>query len=224
MSRFATDAVVLVLLAAGAAALSWQASGRVSAALRRQPPVSADCDDIWFDADACSFTLKLLQPNHEQTMTLRHPLVSLIARLPLRLHLRLVPSADPAIVVRTALLVMAAVWTALMFAALRLLRVPLPDATLFTSIGATSASAVFANAAPETFGLGSITIVVAIMLVGLAGRGIVSEWLTTLVCAATLSVTLSPSLRPSRLRNSAGITTRPPLLMCVCTLSVINLS
>lgn len=191
MKRFAGDALVIAVLAAAAGAMSWYASGRLNTALEVRGPSDGGYDDIWFDADSRDVYRKLTWQNFEQNQTLRHPLISIMARLPVRLYRRAVPAADPVDLFRGLLAATAAAWASLMFVTLRLLRCRKADALLLTLVGIVSAAALFTLATEPVFALGSVTILCAIAAVAWAERGAAAEWLTTIAGALTLSVTIT---------------------------------
>jgi hypothetical protein len=185
------DFAVVALLAVAASTLSWVNSGRVAAALDVRGPSPGGYDDIWFDADTRDLHRHLTFDNYQQTHTVRHPLLALIGRLPLRVYLRAVGDADRVDVIRGALALMAASWAGLLFVTLRLIGLRRLDGLVFASIGILSAASVFWFAAPETFALGAITILPAVALVAIADRRGVPEWAAAGVAALTLSVTVT---------------------------------
>lgn len=191
MSSRKLDVLIVGLLALGAALGSWQGSALAGAALDVRGRSAGGYDDIWFDADVSDLHQRLTTGNYEQNHTVRHPLVPLMARLPMRLFLRAVPGADPVNVVRSGLTVVAALWASLLFLTLRLVGCRRSDATLFSLVGLTSAAAMFWLVVPDTFALGSLGIWLALAAVASASRWPAREWLTTTAAVTTLSVTVT---------------------------------
>lgn len=189
MSSRLRDVTLVVMLAAVAAAVSWHHAIRVDEALDVQGPSPGGHDDVWFDADVRDLHRRLTFDNYQQSHTIRHPLIALIARLPLRVYLRTFPASNNVVVVRGAIAIVAAVWAGLFFVTLRIVGCRRLDASLFTVIGLSSAAATFWFTVPETFPPGAITILPALVLVAMAERRDVPEWLASVVTALTLSVT-----------------------------------
>ena len=128
---------------------------RVYATLTGTTAVAADPRRTWRDRP----------PRWAQRENGRHPLYPLAAAPPVRLlMLAGVPPLTAALLLSTAL---GGLWVAALFALLRVIGIRPWDAFLFSLIGGVSSAAVFWHSSPETFSLGSLTVMLA---VGLAAR------------------------------------------------------
>lgn len=193
MSLDSRQWLVAAALAVTAGIASWTASAHVVAATGHEN-ASGGFDDIWFDADTASTLSRLTVGGHEQDYTIRHPLVPLLLRLPARVAMRSVPGADGATVLRAGLAVSAGLWVALLFAVLRRVAARPLDAVVLTLVGMTSAASMFWFVAPETFAVGALTVLPALLLC--AGRDAArrGEGWTTAAAALAASVTVTNAM------------------------------
>jgi hypothetical protein len=109
--------------------------------------------------------------------------------------------------VRVVLSCFAGLWTAMLFAALRLLSGRRLDALVFTSLGVFAAGTMFWMPMPETHPVGSLTILFALLLVVGTRHRRVPEWVDVFVSASTLSVTVTNWMAGI----AAASVRRPPL-------------
>jgi hypothetical protein len=178
------DLIVGVALAAAAGLLSFQAS-----ALLHPVVYQFGAIDAWFHGDVPRVSEDLIGSNGNRTRSHVHPLFTLLASPPARL-VRAVLDLRPHTVVRGFTAVVAALWIAALFALLRRIGCRPIDAALFTVLAGTSAAAMAWFVVPETWGLGSVTIVAALGLVA-AERRPPSPLRCAVVSALTLSVTVT---------------------------------
>jgi hypothetical protein len=182
-ARFA-DVGIAVLLAAVAAYCVWMMTG-----LQGHIPILLDskADDVWFEADVArvfdNMTLRL--SNHFRSQV--HPLFSLFG-LGLTHLFSWMPGVGKLGAVRMSIALSAALWVMLLFALLRTLHCRRLDAAVFCVVAATSASAMFWSAVPETYLLGSATIVVVLLVTALSERRHIAPWLDVAMAATSLSM------------------------------------
>jgi hypothetical protein len=178
------DAAVAALLAIAAAYAAWLLTG-----LQGHIPILTDAkaDDVWFEADVSrvfdNMTLRL--SNHFRSQV--HPLFSLFG-LGLTHVFGWVFRLDPLGAVRMTIAWVAGLWAALFFVLLRTLGCPKLDSTVFTVVAAVSGAALFWSAVPETYLLGSVTIIVALLTTAWAERRSIPAWVDVGMAAASLSV------------------------------------
>jgi hypothetical protein len=176
---FWPEIIICGLLAVLVAAISYQISGLNS------PPVM---DGIWFQADPVRVLGDMTDRlgNHYRINV--HPLFVLLTH-PLVTLLRSLTGASAVTAARLLIAFFAGVWIVLVFSLFRLLGCRRLDATIFALLGVVSASALFWIGLIETYLLGSISILLAILAVGLTSPG-KSLWIT-LASAFSLSVTVT---------------------------------
>ncbi len=95
-----------------------------------------------------------------------HPLFSLLT-FPLVYFLNTILGIKAIAAVRIVIAAVASVWLGTLFLLLRLIGCQRFDATLFSLLGATSATAVFWFVVPETYPFGSLSILFALCFVAL---------------------------------------------------------
>jgi hypothetical protein len=160
--------------------------------------------DVWFDADV-SRTFEILTNRRSINDRAKfHPLFALIG-LPPVYALRALIGLDPWVAVRVTCAAVAGVWTASMYALLRLIGCRRSDAIIFTLLGATSAGAMFWFPIPETHTLAAPTIIFAMVLVAASAHRVIPWLVEVVVSAATLGMTITnwmAGLLASLLRRS----------------------
>jgi len=177
--RFWPDMIICALLSASVATVSYHVSGLSSPAI---------LDGIWFQADPVRVLADMTDRfgNHYRIKV--HPLFVLLTH-PLVTLLRALTGASALTAARLVIAFCAGIWIVLVFSLLRALRCRRLDATIFAVLGAVSASALFWNGLTETYLLGSISILLAILSVQLTS-GQKSLWIT-IASAFSLSVTVT---------------------------------
>jgi hypothetical protein len=146
--------------------------------------------NTWFESDLPRVYENMTSAGSNHYRTKVHPLFSLISFTPVYL-LRKTLDVEPVIAVRMVTAAVAALWGVAMFVLLRLVGCRRFDAVLFTLMAAVSAAAMVWFAVPEAYSFGSLTILLALIVVALAKYGIVPEWLYTLTSGLTLSITVT---------------------------------
>lgn len=185
--RHRADVALIALLAIGAAYCAWVLTG-----LHDHITILRDAraDDVWFEGDVDRVFGNMTDrfSNHFRSQV--HPVFSLFALVGTRLFGSLF-GVSKLTAVRLVIASAAALWMALFFILLRLLRCRQLDATLFCLVAATSASAIFWTAVPETYVLASATIVAVLATTALAERQRIPPWLDVAMAAAALSVLIT---------------------------------
>jgi hypothetical protein len=154
------------------------------------PPVLLQTYDVWFESDLARVYDNMADrwSNHYRTKV--HPLFSLLTH-PLVYAFTKFVGLAPTTAIRILNAVVAGAWLVVLFSIMRLAGCRMFDAVLFSLIAACSAGAVFWLVVPETYPLGSLSILLAVLLALVAERRRVAEWQFLLVSALTLSVTVT---------------------------------
>ncbi len=161
--RIWLDVLIGVALATAAAWASFTASRQIDPALCRNEKAW----DVWFEADLPRVYDNLTERLSDHYRASVHPLFTLLLFPVTRLVQRSV-TPDALTAVRTVLAGTAALWTATVYAVLRLVGCHVLDAMLFCALAATSASALFWFVVPEVYCFGSLTILLPLLLVARA--------------------------------------------------------
>jgi len=142
-------------------------------------------NDMWFEADLRRVYSNMIDRFGDHYRAKVHPLFSLIAY-----SLTYVPRClfhlDPVTSVRIVIVIAAFVWGLVLFALLRFIAGAWP-ALVLTLLAGVSATSLFINSVPETYLLGSISILGALLAAALTRREVV----LTAASALTLSFTLT---------------------------------
>lgn len=138
-------------------------------------PVAFTCEkeSTWFHGDLTIVFRKMSNRSSVQYNDNIHPLFSLTT-FPAVYILKAVFGTDAVTAVKIVLAAIAAVWAGILFTLLRLITGRRLDAGLFTILGLTSASAMFWLVVPETFPLGSVSIMLTLVIVAVTQRRVVS--------------------------------------------------
>jgi uncharacterized protein YjbI with pentapeptide repeats len=146
-----------------------------------------EANDVWFDGDlARVYGNMIARTSSHHDTTLAHPAFSLLVYLPVVL-LRLLPGVTPLVAARLVLAGIASLSMGALYLLLRVVGCRRPDAILLSLLAGVSAGAVFWFTVPETFPLGSFTLMVGLATVAAGQRRPPSERWMSLVSALTLS-------------------------------------
>jgi hypothetical protein len=149
-----------------------------------------DYGDTWFESDT---------PRNYDTMIARespnwrscvHPLFALIA-YPLTFVIKKVFALEPAMAVKAVISFVAFLWMTLLFLLLRWIGCLRLDAFLLCILAAVSAASLFFFTIPESYPFGSLTIIMALIVVVWSQSQNLSTFWFLLANTATLSVTTS---------------------------------
>jgi len=119
-------------------------------------------NDVWFEADLPTVTDRMLHRSSNQGRNARHPLFPLMAAVPVYAFRTLGLSESSAL--RTVFVAIAMAWSAALFLLLRIVTTRRGDAILFTVLGHVTAAATFWLPVPETYALGSVSVMVPLAL------------------------------------------------------------
>jgi len=178
------DLVIGLLAFVIVSVIAWFATGQLDARL-----LTTDTVDVWFEADIARVVENMSDRWSNNYRSKVHPIFSLIA-VPFVYVLRTV-SLDAWTSVRVFISVMAGVWASGLFAVLRLMGCRRPDAVIFTLLGLTSASAMFWFSVPETHPMGSLTILMAMIVVAASATRRIPAVVEVAVGVATFAVTVT---------------------------------
>ena len=166
-------------------------AGALLTSARLQPSIlHYSTFDYWFESDPPAFLDQMESREHDHHFrTRRHPLWSLLMYPAVNAIAGVAGLPIPdAMSVLMALL--ASIWIVVVFATLRLARLPRADAALFTMLVAVAACSMFWLPVPESYVPGALTIALAVLLVALSARGVrVPFWICVLVSLLTFSIT-----------------------------------
>jgi hypothetical protein len=146
-------------------------------------------NDVWFEGDLARVAEEMASRWSAHSRATVHPVWSLFACSGVYLFRAIGVPPVHSVAIVAALI--AACWTTLMYAVLRAVRHPPTDAVLFTSIALVSAAGLFWLTVPETFAAGSATMLLALLVAGLAERRPVHEGWFVVTSALTLGVTVT---------------------------------
>lgn len=180
------DVIAVLLLAAVAMALSAYGMRLIGPGV-----LERTAEDTWFDSDVARVVLEMTNRHAEHRRSNVHPLFSL-ATYPATLVLRYGAHLSDARATALFAIAIAGIWAAALYLLLRLLALRRADAVLLTLVGVTSAAAIFWLPIRETYGLGSTTILLALVLMAWARRAKdrrTGAWLLAGVIAVGITVT-----------------------------------
>jgi hypothetical protein len=149
----------------------------------------SDSLDVWFESDVPRM-YENLTSRRTYSRSTHHPVFHLGAVL-LGTLLVKIAGIDPVTALRGLLALTCGLWTAGVFALLRAVGCRRGDAVLFTGVGLSSASAVFFFALPDTFLVGSLTIILALLWAAIDEPGQRSQIVEAFVSAGTMGVSLT---------------------------------
>jgi hypothetical protein len=177
------DLVIVLILGAIAAYGSHEGGGQIDPITLE--PVAVN---VWFNGDMPLDYAALTDREFERSRGV-HPIFKMTF-VPV-LAIRKVAGLSPIAAVRAFYAAVAAIWAGLLFLLLRTAGLRPLDATIFTILGLSSASAVFWLTVPETYPLGSVTILVAFVALAYGETRRLPSAAYVGVSAATLSITLT---------------------------------
>jgi hypothetical protein len=179
------DLLILVLLASTAFAFSYRASLSLDTSI-----LDRAMDDTWFEADIGRVYENMSDRYSDHYRVKVHPLFSLSTQ-PVTYLMRKSVGIPPEEGVRLMTAVVAALWISALFAIFRLMGCRRLDAGLFSGVALTSSAFVFWFSVPETYSFGSLSIVLALLLVVVAQRQRVSDGWFVAASALTMSYTIT---------------------------------
>ena len=144
-------------------------------------------NDVWFGADIPRLVMNLAELTSGQERTSVHPLAPLVYAVPVTFFRLL--GLDGIDVVKAVMALTAAAWLAAVFLLGRLLGLPRADAVLLSAFAASTAAAIFWMPIPETYPLGSLTLLGAFCVVALAEHRRLPEWAWLAASLSTFAIT-----------------------------------
>jgi hypothetical protein len=144
-------------------------------------------NDVWFEADLPTVADTVLHRWSVQSRNARHPLFPLLATGS-AYGLRAVGLTDRAILALLSAMA-AAAWVGLFFSIARSITTRQSDAIVFTLLACSTSSAMFWLAVPETYTLGSVTLLVPLALTAVDAERRMPEAAYVAASAVSMSVT-----------------------------------
>jgi hypothetical protein len=144
----------------------------------------------WFASDSGRVLADMSDFNANRYRVKVHPIFPLLS-YPIVRGLMTIMGLSPLEAVSVFNAFTAGAWLAVLYAMMRHLDCPRLDSTLFTLVAGTSTAAMFWFIIPETYPLGSLTILLALGAVTLAGRRMVPDWWFAAASALSLSITVT---------------------------------
>ena len=186
LGYFWRDLCLLLLLVMETTVVSFRLAQQVPSAL-----VKSSGTDVWFEGNpwrTAGIMSNRLHP--EAYVTDRHPLFPLLTFPAVRVA-EIMLHIKPVVATHLLIAIIAGLWVGTLFVLLRLTGCRRLDAMMFSLLATTSAAAVFWFTVPETYSLGSWTILLALLLLALARYHRVPSWGYFAVNVMTLSVTVT---------------------------------
>ena len=187
LGRRTPDAAICAVLMLAAGLCVWWVTGLHQ---HIQTLIDDRADDVWFEGDVGRVYYDMTDRGADHHRTSVHPLFPLVM-IPLVSICVKVLGISKMQAVRGVIAANAALWIAMFYTLLRLLRCRRLDAVTFSLVAASSAAAMFWSAIPETYLLGSLTIIAVLILAAVAELRQIPEWLDVTIGAASLSILIS---------------------------------
>jgi hypothetical protein len=148
-------------------------------------------NDRWFDGDINRIYLLVtdrLSDGHDRSST--HPLFSIISYPTMQAMTSILAIAPPR-ALRLLVAISAAFWIGIIYSVMRLIGCKKFDSTIFSVLAASSASSIFWFAVPETFAMGSISLMVALAFIAISRFKKINWIWYVLLNIFTLSITIT---------------------------------
>lgn len=146
--------------------------------------------DFWFESDTVREVSNMISTTDDHSRTSVHPLFSILTFAPVYLvkHALAIPPLQAVLYVTSLL---GGAWIGTLYLLLRLLGCRMLDASVFTTLGLSSASAIFWLPVPNSYTWGSWSIMVSLALLLMAEQYRVGAVPYVLASAFTLSITVT---------------------------------
>ena len=180
-----TDLALAAALAACAAALAWWGFGIAGPEMRDRRYM-----DLLFHSDGPRVFENLTQRNSSHARSNVHPIYTLLGYGGVQI-LRLVLPVGPVTGARLFGALVAAGWITLLYALLRLSGLRRGDAGIFALLGLGSAAAVIWLSVPETYALGSASLMLPLLVLAAARYRPMPLWTWVLAGAASFAITVT---------------------------------
>ncbi len=180
------DVLIIIIIASLSAFFSFKAAG----VLPDDVVYSESTKNSWFESDVYRVFDNMIDRGSNHYRTKVHPIFSLVAYSPVYAMGKLC-DIPPLKAVHIVMAAVCALWSACFYILLKLITRRCLDAVLFTLLALTSSAAMFWFSVPETYPLGSLSIVLAFILAVCAQSASIPQWGYMLVSAATFSFTVT---------------------------------
>jgi len=144
----------------------------------------------WFEADCPEILASMSDRSADNQKVKLHPIFPLMT-YPVITAITWIGHVSPLEAVWLLNAATAGVWLGTLYLVMRLLDCRLLDSLLFTCLAASSGAATFWFFVPETYPLGSLTILLALGLVALARHRRVPDWWFVVASAGSLTITVT---------------------------------
>ncbi len=149
--------------------------------------------DVWFGSDIPTVFGNITSLNSDFGRNNKHPLFPILV-FPFVLIVGKLFHLDPLASVRVISVGIAILWICALYALFRLMGCYRLDATLLSVLGATSSAAVFFLVVPESFSLGSLTIILGLAFIAVTQyRPVTDAWYIA-INIITVSITITNSM------------------------------
>jgi hypothetical protein len=180
-----TDFLSVIVLGVVSATVVWHTVGRFDPRFFQEPIGN----DVWFEADLPIVADRLQHRWSDQARNSRHPLFPLLATVPV--HVLKGAGLGEAAALRTFVASTGGLWTVTLCVLLYGLTRRRLDAMVFAALAHASAAAMFWLPVPDTYALGSISVMVPLALCAWDPAGRRGAGAYTAAAAASLTVTTS---------------------------------
>ncbi len=185
IGTYRTDIAIAAVWFVAALVTIWIGSGRLDQRL-----LTRSSGDVWFEADIARVMANMSDRFSNHARADVHPLFAMFVLPPvLALHKGL--GLDLWVSIRIFLAVVGGLWSSGLYCVFRLTGCRRPDASVFSLVAMTSAGALFWFVIPETHTIGSLSVVLAMLVVGVAMHRPVPEFLEIAVSSSTLGLTVT---------------------------------
>ncbi|MCU0549113.1 MAG: hypothetical protein MUC48_07175 [Leptolyngbya sp. Prado105] len=182
-SSYRTDAVIIALLLVLTGLMTFAAGQMVD------PVILKDfTEDVWFGSDVERVFSNMSFRTAPNSRAKVHPIFSLLV-FPLVKAVRTLTGTPPEMAVMLLMAGTTAVWVGLLYVTLRLMGCRRFDATVFSVLSLSSAALIFWTTIPETYLFGSLSMLVALLVVALSQVSVLPTWSYILMSAFSLSIT-----------------------------------
>ncbi|MBE9139088.1 hypothetical protein IQ254_18130 [Nodosilinea sp. LEGE 07088] len=189
ISTYKSDLLILVFLATVVAIAAYSSSFQIP------NPIFTDfyAQDVWFGSDIPTVFGNITSVNSDFGRNNKHPLFPIMV-FPLVFGIGKIFNLDPLSAVKVFTTFVASLWICSLYILLRLMNCRRPEAVLFSLLGAVSSASVFWLMIPESFPLGSATIILGLIFVVLTqSRSFSDRWYVA-VNVMTVSVTITNAM------------------------------
>lgn len=145
--------------------------------------------NMWFQADTFRYFYTFLSRGADHYRTSVHPLFALITNLPTFLFLKIGFTPKSAVILTCSLY--SGLWSAMLFMVLRAIHYAIIDSIILTALACSTASFIFFRLIPETFVMGSLTLLIAFYIHLVAQEKTIHRFYYLLANVVSISVTIT---------------------------------